>query len=49
MILRHGTTLRVYRRKAMLDVPQIKLKACAPSSCSTKRPDRDGDLMKMRR
>jgi hypothetical protein len=33
----------------MLDVPQIKREAFAMPSCSTKRPDRDGDLMKMRR
>jgi hypothetical protein len=32
----------------MLDVPQIKREAFA-MPCSTKRPDRDGDLMKMRR
>jgi hypothetical protein len=31
------------------NVPQIKREAFAVASCSTKRPDRDEDLMKMRR
>jgi hypothetical protein len=42
-------TPRCTGAKRILNIPQIKREAFALPSGSTKRPDRDGDLMKMRR